>query len=368
MPTWGEMLAELGRLREKAEAKAQAGTARSGELAPVDVLRRKYTKQLSELTGRATIVYETAWLGANPEITSAEVGVGQIDMQGFMEAVSNIELRELDLIIHSPGGSPEAADSVMAYLWTRFDHIRAIVPHAAMSAATMMALACDEVVMGAHSQLGPIDPQITIPTPEGPRSAPAQAVIDQFERAKEECKDTDNVAAWTPILRGTYIPGLLSMCDDQRALAEEFVATNLEAHMFAGEDDAAEKAKKAAAWFADHKAFRSHSRRVSRDDARGVGIKVSDLEDDQALQDAVLSVHHAVDHTFASTGAFKIIENDLGRTYIQSRGPQLIFQGPIGPGPGMGQGPVGPFQAGPGPGGGRPPGPPRKGGRRKKRR
>ena len=37
--------------------------------------------------------------------------------------------------------------------------IRAIVPQLALSAGTMVALACKEIIMGKHSSLGPIDPQ-----------------------------------------------------------------------------------------------------------------------------------------------------------------------------------------------------------------
>jgi ClpP class serine protease len=69
------------------------------------------------------------------------------------------------------------------------------VPVAAMSAATMMALGADEVLVRAHSQLGPIDPQFTIFTPEGPRSAPAQAIKDQFEMAKQQLQDPSNIGS-----------------------------------------------------------------------------------------------------------------------------------------------------------------------------
>jgi len=199
-----------------------------------------------------------------------------------------------------------------------------------MSAATMMALACDEIVMGTHSQLGPIDPQLTIMTPEGPRSAPGQAIIDQFERAKRECQDPANIAGWLPILRG-YGPGLLAICDNQRELAEEFAAQNLEAHMFKGAPDARQKAEAAAKWFANFSAFRSHGRRVSRDDARAQEIRVSNLEEDDALQDAMLSVNHAFNHTLAGTQVFKIIENHHGRAYIKQKGAQLVLQQIGGP-------------------------------------
>lgn len=326
MPTWGELLKELVDLVRRAELANTGAPPAPGTPSPHDILRRKYLKALSDRTGRATIVYATAWTEGKDNVTSSDVSVGLGDVPGFMEAVSNVTERELDLFLHSPGGSAEAAEAIMAYLRTRFDHIRAIVPLAAMSAATMMALACDQIMMGTHSQLGPIDPQLTIQTPEGPRSAPGQAIVDQFERAKRECQDPANIAAWLPILRG-YGPGLLAICDNQRDLAEDFATRSLEAHMFADTANAHELAEKAAKWFADFSAFRSHGRRVSRDDARAQGLDVIDLESDDELQDAILSVHHATNHSLAGTGAFKIIENHHGRAYLLQK-QQILLPSP----------------------------------------
>ncbi len=331
MPTWGELLKELGQLQNAAKATATVTPPVPGAPAPHDILRRKYLKQLSARTGRATIVYATAWQEGKDGVTGAEVSVGPVDMQGLMEAVSNVTERGLDLFLHSPGGSAEAAEALMAYLRTRFDHIRAIVPISAMSAATMMALACDEIVMGAHSQLGPIDPQLTISTPEGPRSAPGQAIIDQFELAKVECQDPKNLSAWLPILR-SYAPGLLALCANQRQLAEEFATRSLEAHMFAGKPDAHHLAESAARWFANFTSFRSHGRRVSRDDARAQGLKIVDLEDDDELQDAILSVQHAVNHTLSGTSVFKLIENHHGRSWLQQK---MILQATVGAPPAL---------------------------------
>ena len=53
----------------------------------------------------------------------------------------------LDLIIHSPGGSIEAAGAFVTYMRTKFSDIRVIIPQAAMSAATMIACSAN-VVMG----------------------------------------------------------------------------------------------------------------------------------------------------------------------------------------------------------------------------
>jgi Serine dehydrogenase proteinase len=179
MPTWGELLAELSEIAQ-AQAAAQATGAPPPTAGPVDLLRRKYLQLLHRHTQRAVIYYGVAWHETrpiNPQTLSVDLG----DIRGFMEACSNIHERQVDLILHSPGGNPDAAESIMAYLRQRFDHIRGVVPLAAMSAATMMALGSDELLMGEHSQLGPVDPQITVTTPEGPRTAPAQAIKDQFD-------------------------------------------------------------------------------------------------------------------------------------------------------------------------------------------
>ena len=240
-----------------------------------------------------------------------------------MEACSNLQERELDFIIHSPGGSAEAAESLVEYLRQRFDHIRVIVPIAAMSAATMMALSADEVVMGQHSQLGPIDPQFIISTPEGARTAPARAILKQFELAKRECQNPENLAAWMPILR-TYAPGLLTQCEASQEVATNMVAGWLERYMLAGQTEAKEKSQEIANWFANFEMFGSHGRRVGREQAREIGVRVVELEGNHALQDAVLSAHHATMHTFAGTPAQKIIENHHGRAWVRLGGAMPI--------------------------------------------
>lgn len=309
MPTWGKQLRELEDLKKA----AAANPPRPGTPSPHDLLRRKYLKKLSDYTGRATVFYGTCWLENKPVPNGEALSLTLGDQQGFMEAMSNITERELDLILTSPGGSPEAAEAIMGYLRSRFDHIRAVVPVAAMSAATMMSLACDEILMGTHSQLGPIDPQFTLMTPEGPRSAPGQAILDQFEMAKAECQDPRNIGAWLPLLR-SLLPGLIAQCIHSRERAESFVAEQLGAHMLKGDH---EKAETVAAWFADFSRFKSHGRPVTIGDVQQQGLKVTRLEDDQKLQDLVLSVHHAARHTFNDTGTTKLIENHHGRAYLE---------------------------------------------------
>lgn len=335
MPTWGEILKEL-----------QGTKAPQGRGWDYDGIRWKYLNALHDYTKRAVIVYSTAYLESR-FIPPVDLTIGLQDVQGFMEAASNVDEKNLDLILHSPGGTAEAAESIVTYLRKRFQHIRVFIPIAAMSAATMVALSADEIVMGQHSQLGPIDPQFIIPTPEGPRSAPAKAILNQFELAKQECKaDASNLTAWMPILRG-YAPGLLTQCVDARKLAVTMVSTWLKTYMFANDSDAEQKATAIADWFADYDSFHSHGRRVSPDEAVQKGLKIMPLEDDKKLQDAVLSIHHATAHTFSASPAAKIIENHHGRAWIRMSGQLLVPAPPPGvpaPFPGL----PGPFPAVPG--------------------
>jgi ClpP class serine protease len=169
MPSWGEIGREITTVDP-----AQLGSGTS----QFDVVRRKYLAQMHGLTGRATIVYATKWTMPNvgavvpPDMLSITAN----DIHGFMEAVYGLTGPDLDLIIHSPGGSAEAAEAIVLYLRSKFDSLRVFVPHMAMSAATMLACAADQIVMGNHSFIGPIDPQLQLVTPLGARIVAAQAV------------------------------------------------------------------------------------------------------------------------------------------------------------------------------------------------
>ncbi len=49
-----------------------------------------------------------------------------------------------------------------------------------------------------------------------------------------------------------------------------------------------------------------------------IGVSVIDKENDNDLQDVILTVHHSFMHTFAQCTATKIVENHLGVAYVES--------------------------------------------------
>lgn len=296
MPTWKQILDEV----------KEAGSA-------YDVVRRRHLKRLSQKTGRNTIIYYSGWLQKG-DIFAGRSGlsIDDNDKNGFMATVHKLDrAKGLDLILHTPGGDLAAAESIVDYLHRMFGtNIRAIVPQLAMSAGTMIACAGKEVVMGKHSNLGPIDPQIG--------GISAQALIETWNRAHAEIlRNPAAVNVWLPVLQ-KYHPGLVQQCEQAVKWSEQIVCKWLQGGMLANEADPAAAAKAAVDKLSSHVGTLSHARHLHRDEIRDMGLKVVELEADQGLQDAVLTVHHTCIQTLTASGAYKIIENQRGAAFIQT--------------------------------------------------
>ena len=315
MPTWSDILNEL-------KSELEKGNAAAG-----DTVRRKYLAELAQYTHRNTILYATKWTQPAPDVPPEFVSITDEDTQGFMEVVYGLKGNSLDLIVHSPGGSAEATEAIVSYLRSKFSDIRVIIPQAAMSAATMLACSADRIVMGKQSSIGPIDPQMIVVTQLGPKATPAQAILDQFDEAKRQCKDPKLLGAWVPILP-QYGPALLVECQDALALSKQLVERWLTKYMFKGKRSPAAKVAKV---LSDHTYFKTHARHINRDEARAFGLTgIDDLESDQKFQDLVLSVFHATMHSFNMSALVKIIENNNGRSFLKAF--QVIVASPFIPG------------------------------------
>lgn len=300
MPNWREVIAEI---QEEQNKQPQQN--------PFDTVRRRYLKKVSEITGRNTIAYYSGWL---QKPNAADTAVNDKDKAGFMLTINKLEREQgLDLILHTPGGDIAATESIVDYLNCMFGKdIRVIVPQISMSAGTMIALASKAIIMGKHSNLGPIDPQMG--------GLACQAILDEFEQAKEDIrKNPQSALLWQSII-GKYHPTLLGACKKAIEWSETMVAQWLENNMCEGDK---EKVQKVIQTFASHTKQKSHSRHISKQECKDVGLTIIDLEENQELQDAVLTTHHVFMHTFSSTLGVKLIENQNGTTYIeQVAGPR----------------------------------------------
>ncbi len=310
MPSWSQILDEIRQfIRDNPDQRNSAH----------DEIRQKYLHDLHRETGRNVIAYYSGWL-PKPGISSLEIN--DEDKTGFMSAVYGLDRSiGLDLILHTPGGNITATQSIVHYLHQMFGNdVRAIVPQLAMSAGTMIACSCKSILMGLHSNLGPIDPHL--------RDIPAAGVIKEFNRASRAIRrNPANALVWQSII-GQYRPTFLSQCENAVRLSNDFVREQLTNVMFAGTPNASEKASDITRKLSDYSGNKSHSRHIEVEECEEMGLVIERLEENPALQETVLSVHHSFTITLSNTPAFKVIENHNGAAFVKQ---QVVLQQPGNP-------------------------------------
>lgn len=299
MPNWKAVLDEIQKYRKDNPEKAKDA---------FDVIRRKYLDLLFKHTKRNIIAYYSGFL-SKPGIT--QLDINDEDKNGFMMAVHELDKSKgLDLILHTPGGNIAATQSIVNYLHKIFDKdIRAVIPQIAMSAGTMMACSCRKIIMGKHSNLGPIDPQL--------RDIPAYGVTQEFRRAFREIKkDPSKISLWQVII-GQYRPTFLGQCENAIKWSNSFVREQLENVMFNGQPDAQDKARKIVRKLVSYGGNTTHERHVHYEECHAMGLDVDTIESDKTFQDLLLTVHHCYMHSLMNTQAYKMIENHRGIAFVK---------------------------------------------------
>lgn len=298
MPSWNEIVKEIN---------TNPGV--------FDDVRRKYLSELSAYTDRNVIIYYSGW---NEKGHFAQHGfrfdIHDGDKIGFMSTVKGLDKKKgLDLILHTPGGSIGATESIVHYLRSIFGNdIRAIIPQIAMSAGTMIALSCKEILLGKHSNLGPIDPQIG--------GMPTHGIIEEFNTAVREITNNPAMAQVWQFILSKYNPTLIGECQKAIDWSESIVKKWMLSNMFESEKDGAAIVDKIINELGSHATTLSHDRHFHLDQLKEMGLKIFEIEDDKDLQDKILSVHHSTIITLSQTKAYKVIENQNGQAVIQVAG------------------------------------------------
>ena len=259
MPNWSEVLKEI-----------------SATPPPLDAVRRKYLRKLSHHTKRNVIAMYSGWVHKT-NAPPMSVSIGDDDKNSLMNAVHKLDRSKgLDILLHTPGGSTAATESIVDYLHLMFGHdVRAIVPQLAMSAGTMIACACKEIVMGKQSNLGPIDPQLG--------GTPAYGVIEEFETAINAVKnDPREAPVWQAIIQ-KYPPAFIQQCQNAIDWSGEMVERWLTNNMFSAEQNPAGAAKKVVGALNNFKDTKAHSRHIPMQEAINLGLKITPLETDDKL-------------------------------------------------------------------------------------
>lgn len=301
MPSWSNLLDELEQI--PLDGKSDWVATKSLET----------TRKIADISNRNVLYYASSFL-QKPQIPSLFTSINMEDLNGFMAGVHDLDFdKDLLLILHTPGGLAEAAQTIVDYLRSKFGSIDVLIPAYAMSAGTMIALGCDRIILGRQSQLGPTDPQLIVEN----RAFSAHSIVEQFEEAKRDIAGDPILAhAWAPVLR-SFGPALLQEARKSIAYGQSLVQEWLATYMFAGQSDSDNLAEKVSKYFSGNE-HGSHGRRINRETARENHLEIIDLEENQELQEATLTLYHLSTIAFEHSPTTKSVVSSNNRMWIKN--------------------------------------------------
>ncbi len=243
----------------------------------MNVAERKLRyKAIEDYRKRPLIVYATS---TRPVATPQGLAVGGSmsadTAREFVDQADAIPANEkaVDILVHSTGGDPLAAWKLMSLIRERFEKVAVLVPFMAFSAATLFALGADEIVMHPHASLGPIDPQIQMPQPDGTVRRFAYEDVGAFLRflsAEVKISEQAQIAAIIEKLFSVVDPVNVGAAKRASELSSDIGERLLLTHM-KGEET--ERARQIAENL--NKSFFAHGDAVSRRRAKELHLKIA---------------------------------------------------------------------------------------------
>ncbi len=157
---------------------------------------RRSIREIENARGKKSICYI-----ANVVNGTLGTSIDGTDDLPFREMVDSVptDVREIDVILVTPGGLANQVVNFVNALRPRFDKVNFILLDMAMSAGSIWIMSGDEIIMSKRSKFGPIDPQVQ--NKEG-KFVPAQSILLAINQIKERGQQALNAGKqpdWTDI-------------------------------------------------------------------------------------------------------------------------------------------------------------------------
>lgn len=177
--------------------------------------------------------------------------------------------RPLHVLISSPGGDGETAIRMVRLMHAHCSDLTMIVPDMAKSAATILCLGANRILMGPAGDLGPIDPQMVL---GGKSMASAKEIVAAVDEAEKRVNANPNSF---PLFSSLLSDVNMLMVEQARSAldrSESLMREALSSLPGRSAQDTDELACALKAPLIDEPA--SHSAVISADDAKGYGLPV----------------------------------------------------------------------------------------------
>ncbi len=208
--------------------------------------------------------------------------INHTDPDDIAEIIQAIDGDVCDILIQTPGGSVDACEKIISVLSKKFTDYRVIVPSWAKSAGTVIALSSNEIVLGINSELGPIDPHMTIDNV----SVPCQ-IVAQDQTLPPRVQIMATLAA-----------------DRMRQMAFDI----LEKGMMSGKDQAT--INDVLDKISDSAGYKSHGAVIDYDEATALGLNASFLEPGDELWRRIWLLYCLYDYDMKLKNIGKVFEGN----------------------------------------------------------
>lgn len=285
-------------------------------LAEFDVLKdqRQRRIELLQKLEDAESDKETAYVSF---LCSDGASISTDDIPAFGDILMSIgEVDQLNLIINSPGGDGTVAEKIIELCRAYCKEFRVIVPNRAKSAATIVALGADQIIMGYCSELGPIDAQVPIGVSGMVHWISAQSFIDarttlenKFYEVDAQGKDTRPVLQQLAGLDNAFI----DHCEKLMEFCRDVAGKYLSKYMFANVRGKGKK-EQAVNTVIDHLSavsiLKVHGRMVDGNVAKTeLGLNVKLLGKDDPIWQTLWNYYVRADIILGKLQASKLIES-----------------------------------------------------------
>jgi len=222
--------------------------------------RKPIIQRLEKKLNGRVIVYTASPFHPLPEIMIQDIPL----FEDLLRSVAGAEVGYL--VVNSPGGDANVAEKLLLMCRQRFSKgFNVIVPDFAKSAATMIALGSDKILMGYLAELGPIDPQLRMAPLE--EVIPARSFIDGLEIIRKKVtEDHDPVQMYFPMM-SQIRPEILASCYGAIDGARRFAEKWLKSYMLKNDPKQAESVAK---WLSEGEMYKSHGKVIDFDEAKNV--------------------------------------------------------------------------------------------------
>jgi hypothetical protein len=270
--------------------------------------RRDLFVKIEELLGRPVVSYFTSF---NYPVIIDNYDVGMIE-----GVLRSLDLENgLALFISSRGGDTLAAERIINICrsYSGTGDYWAIVPGMAKSAATMICFGASKIIMSAASELGPVDPQVTI----SEQSEPGKPAVANTFSVYFLVKSYNKLFNAAVKEKGGNLQPYLQQLQryDARQIEEYKAACKLSEDMAVRalstgmmKDKAPEEIKGDIKLFLTPEELLAHGRPIYKDEARACKLTVEEIDAKDPLRDLVYELYTRT-NGFVSTNAAKCVES-----------------------------------------------------------